>query len=255
MRIPAISGIIRRRILVNYRVEPDIVKEIIPSQFRPKLHSGHAIAGICLIRLEEIRLKGFPSFLGISSDNCAHRIAVEWEDEAGTTKEGVFIPRRDTDSLMNSLAGGRIFPGVHQHSKFAVSDQNGKISIRVEATDFKNPLVDVLFEESEQFPSCSVFGSLRESSRFFQGGCVGYSSRRNSCSLDGLLLKVPEWKVSALDSIHIRSAYYDNHSIFPPGTITFDHALLMRDILHEWHSEPIMHSNTPRANKSAQVIP
>lgn len=235
---------------MNYRVDPNTVKGIIPSRFRPKLHSGQAIAGICLIRLEEVRPKGFPFFLGVSSENCAHRIAVEWEDGAGTTKVGVFIPRRDTDSLVNSLAGGRIFPGVHHHSKFAVSDQDGKISIRVEATDLKNPLVDVLFEESEQFSSRSVFGSLKESSRFFEEGCIGYSSRRDSCGLDGLLLKVPEWKVSALSAIHVRSAYYDDHSIFPPGTITFDHALLMRDILHEWHPEPIMHSNTPRANQT-----
>jgi len=30
---------------------------------------GSAIAGICLIRLEEIRPKGMPSFVGVSSEN------------------------------------------------------------------------------------------------------------------------------------------------------------------------------------------
>lgn len=250
MKIPAITGIIRRRILVNYRVAPEVVRRILPSRFRPKLQAGSAIVGICLIRLEQIRPKGLPSFTGISSENCAHRIAVEWEDDAGTAKEGVYIPRRDTDSLMSTLAGGRIFPGVHHHSKFTVSDRVGCISIRVEAAEFKSPLVDIVFEESETFPGSAAFGSLEESSRFFESGCTGYSSRGDSCSLDGLLLKVPEWKVSSLSAKLVRSAYYDDPSVFPPETISFDHALLMRDIPHEWHSEPAMRAETPRANQT-----
>ena len=56
--------------------------------FRPKLVKGKGIAGICLIRLKQIRPRFVPSFLGISSGNAAHRIAVEW-DEHGETKPGV----------------------------------------------------------------------------------------------------------------------------------------------------------------------
>jgi uncharacterized protein YqjF (DUF2071 family) len=110
MRIPTIHGIIDRRVLVNYTVDPDIIQKIIPKPFRPKIYKGKAIVGICLIRLKRIRPKGLPNFIGISSENGAHRIAVEWT-ENGETKEGVYIPRRDTSSYLNSLAGGRIFPG------------------------------------------------------------------------------------------------------------------------------------------------
>lgn len=37
MKIPAITGIIRRRILLNYRVAPEVVETILPVNFRPKL--------------------------------------------------------------------------------------------------------------------------------------------------------------------------------------------------------------------------
>ena len=239
MKIPAITGLIKRRILLNYRVEPDVVQAIMPSMFRPKLVRGYAIAGICLIRLEAIRPKGLPALLGVSSENSAHRIAVEWEDASGS-REGVFVPRRDTDSRLNALAGGRIFPGVHHLSRFDVSDEGGRISLKVSAANHAMPLVDLKVSESEQFQKGSVFESLEESSRFFENGCVGYSSRPNSCILDGLLLKVPEWNVLPLSVEHVSSAYLDDHSLFPPDSIEFDHALLMRDILHEWHSEPVM---------------
>jgi hypothetical protein len=78
MKIPTISGIIDRRMLVNFTVDADIAKTIVPFPFSPKLISGKAIAGICLIRLKQVRPKGLPAFIGVGSENGAHRIAVEW---------------------------------------------------------------------------------------------------------------------------------------------------------------------------------
>jgi len=237
MRVAAIEGMVRRRILLNYRVAADVARAVLPSNFEPKLFKGYAVAGICLIRLEQIRPKGLPVFFGVSSENSAHRVAVEWEGDDGTIREGVFVSRRDTNSRFNSLAGGRLFPGVHHFSKFDVSDQGGQISLRAIARDVTDPLVDIEAVETSDFPEASLFDSLSESSTFFERGCVGYSSRPDSCRLDGMLLKVPDWQVSPLAVHRVRSAYYDDRSIFPEGSIQFDHALLMRDILHEWHSE------------------
>jgi hypothetical protein len=76
MRFPRVHGTIRRRLLVNFRVAPDVIQRLLPAPFQPKLHHGRAIAGICLIRLEGIRPRRFPSMLGLSSENAAHRIAV-----------------------------------------------------------------------------------------------------------------------------------------------------------------------------------
>jgi len=251
MNIPVINGIIRRRILLNYRITPAVVSAILPTKFRPKLVGGYSIAGICLIRLELIRPKGLPRFLGISSENSAHRIAVEWEDDDGCTCEGVFVPRRDTDSRLNSLAGGRIFPGVHHFSSFLVNESEDSISMHVTADDVQDPLVDLEVRTTTDFPETSVFASLSEASEFFEAGCIGYSSRPDSCKLDGLLLQVSDWHVSPLAISHARSGYFDDHSIFPPGSIELDHALLMRDIAHEWHSQAEMVSDQPAANKAS----
>jgi hypothetical protein len=243
MKIPTITGVIRRRILLNYRVAPEVLRGILPSTFRPKLVAGQAIAGICLIRLEEIRPKGMPAMMGLSSENSAHRIAVEWNDLDGALCEGVFVPRRDTDSRLNAMAGGRIFPGVHHLSKFTVNDAMGRISLKVEPDPIGRPLVDLDASEDDAFPSTSIFSGLEESSRFFEAGCVGYSTRPDSCILDGLMLEVEHWKVTPLKVHSIRSTYFDDLSVFPPESIAFDHALLMRDIPHLWHSQSEMRSD------------
>jgi hypothetical protein len=116
MKLPTIHGFIDRRILINFTVDPKDVEKIIPSPFRPKLYKDKAIVGICLIRLKNIKPKGLPDFVGISSENGAHRIAVEWAND-GQIKEGVFIPRRDTSLRLNTIVGGRIFPGKHHFGK------------------------------------------------------------------------------------------------------------------------------------------
>ena len=122
-----VRGVIRRRILANYRVDPEVAQRQLPPPFRPKLHRGYAIGGVCLIRLEQVRPAGLPGALGLSSENAAHRIAVEWTDGAGIQREGVFIPRRDTGSLLNLVGGGRVFPGEHHSARFSVVDIGGHI--------------------------------------------------------------------------------------------------------------------------------
>src|SRR4051812_5910246 len=119
MKIPVIQGVIERRMLVNYRVRPDALRAILPPPFRPKLvNDDWGMAGICLIRLAQIRPRGMPQILGMTSENAAHRIAVEWDTDEGVS-EGVYIVRRDSSSRFNALAGGRLFPGVHHHAEFA----------------------------------------------------------------------------------------------------------------------------------------
>ena len=140
MKIPVIRGIIERRILVNFRVDPDALKRVLPEPFRPKLIGGVGMAGICLIRLKHIRPNFLPAFVGISSENAAHRIAVQWES-GGRTQEGVYVLRRDTSSRLNSAAGGRLFPGIHHHARFDVQEQDDRYCVIMDSDDGETHLV------------------------------------------------------------------------------------------------------------------
>src|SRR5437870_7556174 len=134
MRLPILDGVIRRRVLVNYRVDPDLLARQLPAPFRPKLHDSAAVAGICLIRLEQIHPAFVPLRVGFASENAAHRIAVVWRDEGGP-HEGVFIPRRDTGSFVNHLAGGRLFPGEHHRATFDVATAGDSIDLYMQSRD------------------------------------------------------------------------------------------------------------------------
>ena len=236
MRIPVVQGIIRRRLLVNFAADPSTVARLLPLPLRPKLARDCAVVGICLIRLEQVRPLGLPALLGVSSENAAHRIAVAWTEGGGREREGVYIPRRDTDSMLNHLIGGRVFPGEHHRAKFDISDEGGHIDLRMVADD-AGAAVHVRGREAPVLQS-SLFPSLEAASGFFQGGSLGYSARRDLNRLDGLTLHTKQWKVSPLEVTEVHSSFFDEPGRFPPGSIKFDCALLMRDIEHEWHSEP-----------------
>ncbi len=233
MQLPKVHGVIGRRLLVNFRVEPDVIQRQLPSPFRPKLHDGHAVAGICLIRLENIRPKRFPRILGLSSENAAHRIAVVWDDDEGP-HEGVCIPRRDTGSLINHLAGGRLFPGEHQRATFRVEDSDERIAIEMTSADGQVRL-DVAGRVAAEMPTTSIFRTISDASSFFEPGAVGYSVTSGR-RLDGVVLKTHSWSVAPLLIERVNSTYFADETVFPAGAVSFDCALIMRNIAHEWHA-------------------
>jgi hypothetical protein len=234
MRIPVIKGIIKRRLLVNYRADPAVVQRLLPPPFQPKLHQGSSLVGICLIRLEHLRPTGLPGVLGLASENAAHRIAVEWADTAGMRREGVFAPRRDTGSFFNLWAGGRIFPGEHHAAQFHVEDHDGSIDFSMRSTD-GTVSVKVTGFDTDILPKNSCFGSLSEAYAYFEGGSLGYSVTRGGERFDGLLLRTLDWRLRAFSVTEVCSSFFDDRRLFPASSIEFDHALVMRDLPHEWH--------------------
>jgi hypothetical protein len=234
MKLPVIQGLIRRRILANFRVDPAVMQKQLPARFRPKLQRGFAVAGICLIRLEHIRPSFVPESIGLNSENAAHRVAVLWEAD-GVTREGVFISRRDTNSQLNHLLGGRIFPGEHHQSSFDITDSDSGISFSLESADSQ---VTVKLEAvpASALPATSIFASVAEASAFFEAGSLGYSVTRDPNRLDGLNLKTKTWQVEPLSVQSVSSSYFSDEAKFPPGSIEFDHALIMKNVSHEWHS-------------------
>jgi hypothetical protein len=231
MKIPIIHGYIERRILINFTADPKVVEKIIPFPFRPKLYKDKAIVGICLIRLKDIKPKGLPNFVGANSENGAHRIAVEW-DENGETKSGVYIPRRDSSSKLNTIIGGRVFPGKHYHAKFNVEENNGNYHVDFTSSDNTEILINA--KEVTSFNNNSIFETLENVSDFFESGDLGYSP--NNEKFEGLRLNAYTWKVRPLEIKNVKSSFFENEEIFPKGSINFDNALLMTDIEHEWLS-------------------
>jgi hypothetical protein len=228
-----VRGVIRRRILVNYRVRPEVLRALLPPPFEPKTVAGWGMAGICLIRLAELRPWGIPARFGLASENAAHRIAVVW-GQGDARQEGVFVRRRDTSSWWNFVAGGHLFPGVHHRADFDVQETPERLRVALESHDGVTR-VAVAGAPASNLPAASVFGSVAEASRFFELGSRGYSPA-NSGSLEGLELQTDQWNVVPFEVSEVRSSLFETKELFPRESAQFDCALLMRDVPHQWHA-------------------
>lgn len=238
MGLPAMRGLLDRRLLVNFTVDPEVAQRLLPPPFRPKLAGDRAVAGICLIRLVDMRPPPLPAVAGLTSENAAHRLAVAWS-EGEVEREGVFIPRRDTSSRLGVILGGRVFPGALHHARFDVDESDPHYRVGFRSDDGTAGVV-VSGRRAAALPGTSVFASLEEASAFFESGSVGYSVTKDPRSFDGVRLKARGWHVEPFDVAEVRSSFFEDTSLFPPGSASFDDALLMRRLDHEWDALPAL---------------
>ncbi|QBS45319.1 DUF2071 domain-containing protein [Nocardia sp. CS682] len=236
MRPPRMSSVIERRLLVNYRVDPAIATTLMPPTMRPQLVNGWAVAGICLIRLGQFRPSALPGWAGLRTENAAHRIAVEWDGPQGHST-GVYIARRDSGSLINVLAGGRLFPGEHNAARFDVRETARDLHVAYRTRD-ETISVSVDVRTAEGFQSSELFADLAQASEFFRQGSAGFSATRGGQRLDGLELRTDAWQVEPVDIRSVRSTIFDDPDRFPPGSAKLDCALLMRQVPATWQPLP-----------------
>jgi hypothetical protein len=106
----------------------------------------------------------------------------------GGPQSGVFIPRRDSNSVVTVLAGGRLFPGEHNRASFDVHETARNLHVAFASSD-GTAHVSVEIRVAQQLRGSALFADLREASDFFRDGSAAFSARRDGGRLDGLELR------------------------------------------------------------------
>jgi hypothetical protein len=156
------------------------------------------------------------------------------------------VPRRDTDSRIASLAGGRVFPGRYDLARFRVEESRGRVHIEVSSRDAQVHLAveaaPVLDMQGE------LFGSVDKATDFFRHGALGFSPSASGDCLDGVHLESPSWAASPMTIEHMESSLFDKVDLFPHEACTLDSALIMRDLRVRWLSTQTLRVHLPQAS-------
>lgn len=237
LHLPVIEGTIRRRILLNYSVDPEAMGRLLPEPFKPRVHINNgiarSIAGVCLIQFDHLRPKGIPGMFGMSTENAACRFAVEWESE-GSTCYGVYVPKRETSSMVTAFAGGKVFPGQFELASFDSFQEGNHYQVSVRK-DGDEPHIFFDGDVVEEFPSNSIFESYDEAREFLLQAAVGYSPGSNPTGLDGIELRLIDVGMEPMTIRRASMKYLEDSEHFPPGSSKLDSAMIMRGLRHEWH--------------------
>lgn len=218
---------IERRLLVNYRLEPDVLGQLLPDGLRPQIVQGVAVGGVCFLRLAKLRPAGIPSWAGMRTENVAHRFAVEWKGPDGWMA-GVYVPRRETNSRFAAWSGGRVFPGIYRHAQFLVAETGETYHVDVRSDD-GDMHVAVRAHETTQL-SGSLFSGVSEAMAFFRSAPSSISPNETGTCLEGVTLECTRWVAKPLEVDEIHSSLFDDRRVFPDGTVSLDSALVMRDL-------------------------
>ena len=220
--VPEVHARLRRRLLISYRVQPEVAGGLLPEGFRPQLIGGSALAGVCVLGLEAVRPHWSRVQRGLRSENAAHRMAVEWDGPDGIER-GVFIFQRHSSSWLPVLLGGRLFPGVHRRARFAVGESAGRYALTMRAGSHS---LDADVESGGEWSS-GVFESLDEASEFYRAGRIGWSLSRDGHGVEPVALTSAAWSVEGAHLHSLRSSFFD---ALPAGTVEFDSVVVMRDL-------------------------
>jgi hypothetical protein len=234
VQVPAIRGVIDRRILVNYQVDPDALATDLPAPFEPWTVDGYGVGGICLIRLADARPRPLPAALGMTFENAAHRIGVEWTED-GVRRRGVYVPRRDSSSKLNAVLGSYLFSGNYHEATFDVAETDAHFAVEMESTDGAAH-VAITADRAGTLPDDSVFESIDDASEFFRDGSLGYSPGNAGDQYEGVELCTDQWSMTPLDVRDVTSSYFETDDRFAADAVQFDSALLMENVDHEWQT-------------------
>lgn len=213
---------LRRRLLLSYRLDPEVARGLLPERFRPQIVNGHALAGVCVLGIEDIRPKWFRSRWGLRSENAAHRMAVEW-DENGEVRRGVYIFERHSSAWSPVLFGGRLFPGVHRKARFTIDESGDRYALTM---DTKGESLAADVEVGGEWRS-GVFATVEDASEFYRAGRIGWSRRHDGVTFEPVAVTSEEWSVEGARMLSLRSSFFD---ALPHGAAEFDSVVVMRDL-------------------------
>lgn len=226
MRMPKFRSMVQHRMLINYRIDPEVARGLVPEGMRPQLVNGMAVAGVCHIRQNKLRPAWLPFALGLRAESSAHRIAVEWDDATGT-QSGVYVVERHSSSPLVRLAGGRLVPGVQKPAR--IDSDTGGYVIRLDL-DSAATTVSAEVAISDELHS-ELWGSdLHAASEFFRTGFVGWSPG-HSGDVEALRIDTDAWKVVPADVVHVESSFFDS---LPEGSAVLDCVLVLRNVEFDW---------------------
>ena len=241
--LPRITGMIARRILLNYRVPEASLKELVPPPLTPRVVSGYGLIGVCMIRFHQLRPAVAPKWLGLSSENAAHRISVWFPAEGSQAEEtGVYVFRRDTDSPFVRLAGGRLFPGVHASATFQSEETDRALSMEIH--DREGLLVRLRGLRGQPFRS-KVFADHAAASAYFSADRLGVSPGLDGQRLEAIELQCHRWST---EPVEVEEPFVREFA--PILGAEYDHTLLMHEIPHHWVERPRLEASWQAAAAS-----
>ena len=168
-----VCGVVERRLLVNYRVELDVLDTVLtdPLRGREVGDTGKGVGSVCITRVEDTRPGFLPESLGVTVEMATHRVYARVEDGGDHC---VYVPWRGVSSRFHALVLSSLLPTDFDSADFLTEDRDGARQVRV---DWDSDVAGVVFRDTDRdtVDDDSVFYSVESASTFLCEAGVEYA--------------------------------------------------------------------------------
>jgi uncharacterized protein YqjF (DUF2071 family) len=224
------QGMVRRRFLINYPVEPSLLAPFVPPGGELSLHQGKAWLSDCFVHITGMRPTGVPQALGVSFHYLIHRTRARLPFPDGKKREAVLVldPTIDSRLLATFGAAATGVPFKRRPIEFVTDGSAWRLGVR----DGKDLIFEAMIRGSSfgtDMPTNSPFSSLSQADEFLLGVSYGGSWNPEAGTLHVLAETHEPWRAQVGTCDTRRNAFLEGLGIESPRA---DHVITMVDCPH-----------------------
>lgn len=224
----------RECFLVNFAVDPAIMRRLLPPNIEPDIYDGKAWLSIVIAEMDKMRPAFLPAIFGVTYDQIVYRAVVRHGDE-----RGVYFVRSDANSLPMSIAGDWLTFFRFHHSPIQFHREGN--TVRCDLSTPPSEQADIhatydLAEASQNMPSTSRFPGLHEAQRFLVELFVAFGTTHLSTNVLKVRIKRGDWRISVVEDRRADYQFMQDSPLFPPGSAEIDSIFYVKELPYYWYT-------------------
>lgn len=167
-------GRLARCWLFAYQTPVAAARRLLPAELEPVTFGGRAFWSVVVCRIQGMRPKGAPAFLGIDYWHVAYRLYARFTAADGRSWEGLYFLRSDCDSGLISTVGNRLTDFRFHTAEIRYRENGESVTLEVAGTGAPGKAV-LHRDRAPRLPEGSAFGALEEAAARLKYGPAGFS--------------------------------------------------------------------------------
>lgn len=225
--------VFRRCLLVNFAVDPDVLRRALPGPIEPDLYDGSAYLSVVVAELYKMRPAFAPEPLGITYNQIVYRAVVRCGGE-----RGVHFLRSDADNAV-MCAFGNALSFFRFHRSAITFDRHDEVLdldvVTASAVPADIHATYTLGDARRTLPPTSAFADLDQAQAWLVELYAAFAHTPGRSHVDVVRIDRGEWNLQVVDDLRGEYAFLTAGAPFGPGRARLDSIFLVDDIAYHWH--------------------
>ena len=241
-------------ICINYRVDPQALRPIIPDVFDLDCCHGKSFISVTASRLKDFGISRVPNALRMNFYQCTYRAHVTYTDFRGRTMKGCYFVRCETNSQLMSLAANML-PEFRAHRcntyPILMARHGGHLCLTVDTADDPGGnlvLVSDTSNPKSSMPDTSVFRSTEEARRLIVDFYDAFAYHPETNEVLILRIDRGDWNIRIIEPTDYYLGYVNNGP-FHSENAELDSIFYFQDCPYRWL--PLLKERIPHGRHAA----